>query len=117
MAEKERKEHTLMEGNLLEYPIFSMERRKVNRTTDEYIWSEKDNVGRIIVERKFKIECVRGIPNVFDMNVFNGIMKVYVKKRGLYKKNEVHFTIYELIKEINLPIHDGKVAKDVRESL
>lgn len=117
MVQKEKREHAIMEGNLLEYPIFSMERRKVSRTTDEYTWIEKDNVGRIVIERKFKIECVRGIPSVFDMNVFNGIMRIYVKKRGLYKKNEIHFTIYELIKEINLPIHDGKVAKDVKESL
>jgi len=117
MSQKEKREHAIMEGNLLEYPIFSMERRKVNRTADEYTWTEKDSAGRIILERRFKVECVRGIPNVFDMNVFNGIMRIYVKKKGLYKKNEIHFTIYELIKEIDLPIHDGKVAKDVRESL
>lgn len=117
MAEIVKKEHVLMEGNLLEYPIFSMERKKTGRTMDEFIWEEKDSLGRVIVERKFKVECIRGIPNAFDMNVFNGIMRIYVRKRGLYKKNEVHFTIYELIREINLPIHDGKVAKDVRESL
>ena len=87
-----------MEGNLLEYPIFSMERRKVSRATDEYIWKEKDIAGKVIIERKFKVNCVYGIPNAFDMNVFNGIMRIYVKKNGLYKKNEIHFTIYELIK-------------------
>lgn len=117
MAQKEKGEHAIMEGNLLEYPIFSMERRKVSRTTDEYIWVEKDSTGKDVIERKFKVECVRGIPNAFDMNVFNGIMRLYVKKKGIYKKNEIHFTIYELIKEINLPVHHGGVAKDVRESL
>jgi len=117
MAEKKKKEHTIMEGNLLEYPIFSMERRKVSRTTDEYIWREKDVSGRVICERKFKINCVYGIPNAFDMNVFNGIMSIYAKKKGIYKRNEVHFTIYEMIKEMNLPLHHGGIVKQVKESL
>jgi len=116
MAEKERKEHALMEGNLLEYPIFSMERKKVSRTTDEYIWREKDTAGNVIIERKFKVNCVYGIPNAFDMNVFNGIMTIFTKKRGSYKKNEVHFTIYELIKEMKLA-PDGNTIKRVKESL
>jgi hypothetical protein len=117
MAEIKKKEHILMEGNLLEYPIFSMERRKVERTTDEYIWIERDSVGKDIIERKFKINCVYGIPNAYDMNVFNGIMRIYVKNREKYKKSEAHFTIYELMKEIDLPVHDGRVVKRVRESL
>lgn len=117
ISEDKDKRYTIIEGNFLEYPIFSMERRKINRTTDEYIWREKDGTGRIIAERKFKIECVRGIPNAFDMNVFNGIMRIYLKKRGVYKKNEVHFTIYELIKEMNLPLHHGGIVKQVKESL
>lgn len=115
--EDREKRYALIEGNFLEYPIFSMERRKVGRTTDEYIWEEKDISGRVISERKFRINCVYGIPNVFDMNVFNTIMRIYVKKSGLYKKNEVHFTIYELLKEMNLPVHHGGMIKEVRESL
>ncbi len=117
MAKKEEKEYTIMEGNLLEYPIFSMQQSRVNKITDEYIWQEKDFTGKVIAERKFKIDCVKGIPNFFDMDVFNGIMRIFVKKESLYKKNEIHFTIYELIKEMNLPIHKGEVVKRVRESL
>jgi hypothetical protein len=40
MAETKKKEHVLMEGNLLEYPIFSMQKRRVDRTTEEYSWQE-----------------------------------------------------------------------------
>ena len=118
ISEEQEKKYVIIEGNLLEYPIFSMERSRVNKTTDEYIWREKDISGRVIYERKFKINCVYGIPNAFDMNVFNTLMRIYVKQSGLYnKKNEIHFTIYELIKEIGLPVHHGGVVKEVKESL
>lgn len=117
MVEKERKEHALMEGNLLEYPIFSMQKRRVDRTIEEYIWQEKDEVGRVIVERRFKVDCTKGVPNFFDMDVFNAIMRIYVKKSGIYKKNEIHFTIYELMRELELPVHDGAKVNRVRESL
>jgi RNase H-fold protein (predicted Holliday junction resolvase) len=110
-----QKEYTLMEGNLLEYPIFSMQQSRVNKLSDEYRWQEKDIIGNIVSERKFRIDCVEGIPNFFDMDVFNGIMRIFVKKE--YKKNEIHFTIYELIKDMNLPLHKGEVVKRVRESL
>ena len=117
MAEITKKEHVLMEGNLLEYPIFSMERRKVSRTMDEYIWVEKDSMGKDAIERKFKVNCVYGIPNAYDMNIFNGIMRIYVKNKEKCKKNEVHFTIYELMRELELPVHSGEKVNRVRESL
>ncbi len=117
MGQKEEKEYTIMEGNFLEYPIFSMERIRADKTIEEYIWKKKDAVGKVVVEQKLRVECARGIPNFYDMNVFNGIMRIYVKKSGLYKKNEIHFTIYELIKEMNLPAHHGGIVKEVRESL
>jgi len=117
MAEVEKKEYTLMEGNLLEYPIFSMQKRRVDKTIEEYIWQEKDEVGRVIVERRFKVDCTKGIPNFFDMDVFNAIMRIYVKKSGVYKKNEIHFTVYELMRELSLPVHDGRTVNRVRESL
>ena len=117
MIEKERKEHTLMEGNLLEYPIFSMQKRRVDKIIEEYVWQEKNGTGEIISERKFKVDCTRGVPNYFDMDVFNAIMRVYVKKGGVYKKTEIHFTIYELMRELGLQAHDGRTANRVRESL
>jgi hypothetical protein len=117
MAEAEKKEHTLMEGNLLEYPIFSMQKRRVDKTLEEYIWQEKDGVGRVTVERRFKVDCTKGVPNFFDMDVFNAIMRIYVKKSGVYKKNEIHFTVYELMRELSLPVHDGRTVNRVRESL
>lgn len=118
ISKEQEKKYVIIEGNLLEYPIFSMERSRVNKTTDEYIWREKDISGRVICERKFNINCVYGIPNAFDMNVFNTLMRIYVKQSGLYnKKNEIHFTIYELIKEMGLPVHHGGVVKEVKESL
>lgn len=117
MVQKEKKEHTVMEGNLLEYPIFSMQKRRVDKTVEEYTWQERDGIGRLIAERKLKINCTEGVPNYFDMDVFNAIMRIYVKKRGGYKKNEAHFTIYELVKELDLPVHDGAKIKRARESL
>lgn len=117
MAETERKEYALMEGNLLEYPIFSMQKSRVDKTVEEYIWQERDGVGKLIIERKFKVDCVKGVPNFFDMDVFNGIMRIYVKSKEENKKNEVHFTIYELMRELDLPIHDGRTVNRVRESL
>lgn len=111
------KKYAIIEGNLLEHPIFSMQKSRVGKTTEEYIWREKDIAGRVIVERRFKVDCVEGIPNFFDMDVFNGIMRIFTKKRDLYKKNEIHFTIYELIRETSLPVHDGMVAKRIWESL
>jgi len=106
-----------MEGNLLEYPIFSMQKRRVDRTTEEYVWQEKNGAGEVTSERKFKVDCTKGVPNYFDMDVFNGIMGVYVKKGGVYKKTEIHFTIYELMRELELPVHDGAKVNRVRESL
>lgn len=117
MAETKEKEHVLMEGNLLEYPIFSMQKRRVDRTTEEYEWQERNGAGELVSERKFKVDCTKGVPNYFDMDVFNAIMRVYVKKGGLYKKTEVHFTIYELMRELELPVHDGEKVRRVRESL
>jgi len=117
MAEIKKKEHVIMEGNLLEYPIFSMQKRRVDKTIEEYVWEERNGAGEITGERKFKVECTRGIPNYFDMDVFNGIMRVYVKKGGAYKKTEIHFTIYELMRELGLPVHDGTRVNNVRESL
>lgn len=117
MAEIKKKEHVIMEGNLLEYPIFSMQKRRVDRTIEEYVWEERNGAGEITGERRFKVECTRGVPNYFDMDVFNGIMRVYVKKGGVYKKTEIHFTIYELMRELELPVHDGEKVNRVRESL
>ena len=117
MAEKERKEHTLMEGNLLEYPIFAMQKGRIDNTTEEYLWQERDFKGVVITERKFKVQCVEGVPNFFDMDIFNAIMRIYVKKGGIYKRTETHFTIYELMKELELPPHDGRTVGRVRESL
>ena len=116
MAEIKKKEHVIMEGNLLEYPIFSMQKRRIDRTIEEYVWEERNGAGEITGERRFKVECTRGVPNYFDMDVFNGIMRVYVKKGGVYKKTEIHFTIYELMRELELPVHDGEKVKRVRES-
>lgn len=106
-----------MEGNLLEHPIFSMQKRRVGRIIEEYVWQEKNEVGKIISERKFKVDCINGVPNYFDMDVFNAIMRVYVKKGGMDKKTEVYFTIYELMKELELPVHDGEKVNRVRKSL
>ena len=117
MGEVEKKEHALMEGNLLEYPIFSMQKRRVDKTLEEYVWQEKDRVGRVTIERRFKVDCTKGVPNFFDMDVFNAIMRIYVKKTGVYKKNEIHFTVYELMMELSLPVHDGRTVNRVRESL
>ena len=117
MFEIKKKEHVIMEGNLLEYPIFSMQKRRVDRTTEEYAWEERNGSGEITSKRKFKIDCTKGVPNYFDMDVFNAIMRVYVKKGGVYKKNEIHFTIYELMRELELPVHDGAKVNRVRESL
>lgn len=117
MTEIKKKEHVIMEGNLLEYPIFSMQKSRVDRTTEEYVWHERNGVGEITSERKFKIDCTKGVPNYFDMDVFNAIMRVYVKKGGVYKKTEIHFTIYELMRELELPVHDGAKVNRVRESL
>jgi len=36
MVEIKKKEHVIMEGNLLEYPIFSMQKSRIDRTTEEY---------------------------------------------------------------------------------
>lgn len=116
ISEEQKKKYAIIEGNLLEYPIFSMQKSR-DKTTEEYIWREKDIAGRIMAERRLKVDCVEGIPNFFDMDVFNGIMRIFTKKMGLYKKDEAHFTIYELIREMNLPVHDGMVAKRTWESL
>lgn len=117
ISEDRDKRYVIIEGNLLEYPIFSMEKRRINKTTEEHVWIEKDVAGNAIVERRFRVDCVEGVPNFFDMDVFNGIMTIFTKKRGVYKKNEVHFTIYELIREMKLPIHTGIIVKRVWESL
>ena len=117
MDEVKRKEYTLMEGNLLEYPVFSMQRGRVGKTVEEYIWQEKDETGKITRECRFKVDCTEGIPNFFDMDVFNTVMRIYVKKNGMYEENEVHFTLYELMKELDLPVHDGRTVSRVRESL
>jgi len=57
VVEKDDKEYTIMEGNLLEYPIFSMERRRVNKETEEYIWKESNILGKEIGEKKFRVSC------------------------------------------------------------
>ena len=82
MAEIKKKEHVIMEGNLLEYPIFSMQKRRVDRTIEEYVWEERNGAGEITGERRFKVECTRGVPNYFDMDVFNGICGFMSKKAG-----------------------------------
>ena len=117
MAEIKKKEHVLMEGNLLEYPIFSMQKRRIDKTTEEYVWQERNGSGEVTIERKFKVDCVKGVPNYFDMDVFNAIMRVYVKKGVVYSKTEIHFTIYELMRELGLQVHDGRTVNRVRESL
>ena len=116
ISEEQEKKYTIIEGNLLEYPIFSMERRKVNRTIEEYLWKKRDIAGKLTQEQRFKVECIAGLPNAFDLDVFNAIMRIYVKKSGVYKKNEVHLTIYELIKELELN-PNGRVRKRIKESL
>jgi len=117
MAETKEKEHALMEGNLLEYPIFSMEKKRVGKTSKEYVWQERNGTGELTSERKFGVDCTAGLPNYFDMDVFNAIMRVYVRKCGLHKKTDVHFTIYELMGELKLPVHDGEKVNRVRKSL
>jgi len=105
-----------MEGNLLEYPIFSMERRRVNKETEEYIWKESNIIGKETGEKKFRVSCTLGIPNAFDFNIYNAVMRLYTKKSGAYKKNEVHFTVYEIAKELNLSF-TGLTIKRIKESL
>ena len=83
----------------------------------EYVWEEKNGAGEITSEQRFKVDCTKGVPNYFDMDVFNAIMRVYVKKGRVYNKTEVHFTIYELMRELDLQVHDGRTVSRVRESL
>ena len=116
MRQKEKQEYTLMEGNLLEYPIFSMERRRVDKEVEEYIWKERNSVGEVIHLRKFRVSSTCGVPNAFDFNVFNAIMRTYVKKKQVYKKNETHFTVYEVAKELDLAC-TGPQIKRIKESL
>ena len=106
-----------MEGNLLEYPIFSMQKRRVDKIIEEYVWQDRNGAGEVTSERKFKVDCTKGVPNYFDMDVFNSIMRVYVKKGRVDKKTEIHFTIYELMRELGLQVHDGRTVNRVRESL
>ena len=114
--EKRERRYTIIEGNLLEYPIFSMERKRVSETSVEFVWKEKAGSGEVIAERKFRVSCTYGIPNAFDLDVFNGIMRIYVKQKGEYEKNEVHFTIYEISKELGIELTGARIRR-IRESL
>lgn len=116
MNQVEVREYALMEGNLLEYPVFSMERRRVSATREVFEWKDKNPVGEVTKRQKFTVNCNYGIPNAFDLDVFNAIMRIYVKKKGSYQKNEVHFTVYELAKELNLAL-GGSKKKRIKESL
>lgn len=124
MDEKER-DQTIMEGNLLECPIFSMERRKVSERSMEKKWLIRDAKGNVTREEIFRVETTRGIPNVFDLDVFNAIMKIYLTQRGQYPKSEVHFTVYQIAKELGILWGSdkggmgigGKSIKRIKESL
>ena len=115
MSKKGVKKYTIIEGNLLEYPIFSMERRRVNAIKEEYVWREKDLKGNTIAERKFVVSSTQGIPNAFDLDVFNAIMRVY-SKQETDKKNEVYFTVYEIASELELSI-GGRQIDRIKQSL
>ncbi len=63
MAERKKKEHVIMEGNLLEYPIFSMQKRRVDRNIEEYVWEERNGGGEKKGGGGFKGGCTKGGPN------------------------------------------------------
>jgi len=116
MTDKDTKVYTMIEGNLIEYPIFSMQRSRHGRQTEDYLWQDKNFKGDVIAERRLKVQCVDGVPNFFDMDIFNALMRIYTKGNHP-NKNEIYFTIYDLIIEANLPMHSGKAFNDVRASL
>ena len=118
VLERKRKRYAIIEGNLLEYPIFSMERKRVNSTCSQYVWAQRDRKGTVVREEKLSIECTRGLPNAFDLDVFNAVMRLYTKGKGEdeYRKNEVHFTVYQIPKELDLSI-TGTKRRRIKESL
>lgn len=116
MGKKEEKKYTIIEGNLLEYPIFSMERRRVRDTVSESVWRQRDITGKVVSDRRFKVSSTYGIPNAFDLDVFNTIMRLYLKGKNEYEKNEVHFTIYEAARELGISI-GGRQIDRIRQSL
>lgn len=109
------REYVIMEGNILEYPIFKIAREKKEKR-DEYKWDEKDAKGNLVKRNKFIIEGTRGLPGSFDLDVFNAMMRIYLKHRDVYKKNEVHFTVYEIAKELGI-ILSGELVNRIRDSL
>ena len=110
------KRYAIIEGNLLEYPIFSMLRKKVEDTSVEYVWLEQDSLGKPLKEEKLRVNCVYGIPNAFDLDVFTAIMRIYLKQRGEHKKNEIHLTVYQVMKELSIE-KTGLRARRIRDSL
>ncbi len=116
MGGREDRKYAVIEGNLLEYPVFAMERRRVGDTVSECVWREKGPGGEVVSERRFKVSSTYGIPNAFDLDVFNVIMRLYLKGKGEYGRNEVHFTVYEVARELGISI-GGRQIDRIRQSL
>ncbi len=115
MKEKEKKDFTLIEGNILESPIFILN-HKDTRKEVEYQWKYKNELGKI-VEEKLSIKAPLGIPTSFDMDVLNTIMEIYNYQKGTekYGKNEVHFTDYSIAKKLQISF-SGERLKRIKES-
>lgn len=114
MKEKKQKpkELTLMEGNILETPIFTFNKGD-NRKKMVFKRETKDELGNPITE-KFTMEAPKGIPSAFDQDVYNAIMKLYLSQKGTDKKN-IHFTDYKIAKTIQIAF-SGERLKRIRES-
>ena len=113
---EERKEFALIEGNILESPIFTLSDKNIGKKA-EYQWQHKNKLGNVIEKEKISIEAPKGLPISFDQDVFNAIMKIYnyQKETGEYNKKEVHFTDYEIAKVLQIHF-SGERLKRIRES-
>jgi hypothetical protein len=114
MHKNKKKTYNIIEGNILEYPVFSMQKSR-SQNIAEYVWEERGLERKKITKRKFVIGCEIGLPNYFDMDVFNGIMRLFVRREN-GETNKIYFTVYELMKELKISVN-GTNVKRIKGSL
>lgn len=114
---KKKKEFALLEGNILEFPIFILGKKETGKIK-EYKWEKKNALNKVIEQQKIIVKSTDALPNAFDLDVFNALMKMYTIQRETqkYGKDEIHFTVYEVAKELQIP-YEGRRISRIKESL